>query len=486
MGTRFRTMLAPIGQSTGDGRRFADGSITLAEVPFPFEWVRSREGGHDGAVGIGVIQQAKVMSVKDALAGGWVSEANAKKLDSDQMAVWGQGELFDDVSREDLPRLAEDVAEATHLISAGTLGPSVDLDTFSAVPVMKGSDDPVTWEQIEQYMDENDGEEPDIELLITEGRVRAATLVSIPAFAETSRPLELITEDAELALIAAEEEGRDSGEARARLLALVASMSGGHETRPAVELFVRPALDGPTAVTWDWESGWVFGHIATWQVCHVGYADVCVTAPRGQGDAPYAWFNRYGVETSDGGLISAGRLTLGGRHAGLSLAANSAMAVYDGKTVAADVVAYEDEHGIVVSGAIRPGLSGADRAILERRKVSGDWREIGGELALIEVLALSPGPRAHSEPGFPVETYSRGGRQVALTASLGPEPGVTYLTGARAPLDTAALAAAVVDEQERREAARAARAELAATVEADEAARAALARGELATLVQEG
>jgi len=45
MTTKCQTMLAPIGLSTGDGRRFADGGITLDETPFPFEWARSREGG---------------------------------------------------------------------------------------------------------------------------------------------------------------------------------------------------------------------------------------------------------------------------------------------------------------------------------------------------------------------------------------------------------------------------------------------------------
>jgi hypothetical protein len=77
----------------------------------------------------------------------------------------------------------------------------------------------------------------------------------------------------------------------------------------------------------------------------------------------------------------------------------------------------------VVAGVIRPGLEESTRSILSRRKVSGDWRETPAGLSLVEVLALSPGPRAHAEPGFPVPaTFSRAGRQVALTAALGPDP----------------------------------------------------------------
>jgi hypothetical protein len=437
MGTKFRTMLAPIGLSTGDGRRFAEGGISLADIPFPFEWARSREGGHDGAVSVGVVQEATVLTVKEAVAADWVSADAAKGLDPKMTAVWAKGQMYDDADRETMPRLAEDVAEAMHLMSGGTLGPSVDLDSFEGVPVMEGTDDPVTWEVIESYYEEH-GEEPKLELLITEGRVRAATLVSIPAFAETSRPLELIEAD----------EDTESA------LALVASVAT--QTRPPVAAFTLPELDGPTPITWDWENGRVFGHIATWQTCHVGYADVCVTAPKDSSGA-YAAFNRFPVETEDAGTVWAGRITVGGRHASLDLDASRTMTVYDEKTVAAHVRAYTDAYGIVVAGPIELPEDSPHRAALDRRKVSGDWRETSEGLSLVEVLALSPGPRAHAEPGFPIPgTFSRAGRQVALTAALGPDPDAgTLLRSTAAVVDVDALAEAL----ERRQADRAARAQ---------------------------
>lgn len=416
MGTRFRTMLAPIGLSTGDGRRFADGGIELADTPFPFEWARSREGGHDGAVVVGAVQEAKILSVKDAVAGEWISTEAAKGLDPKMSAVWAKGELFDGVDREQMPRLAEDVAESMHLMGAGTLGPSVDLDTFEGTPVLAGTDEEVTWERYEEIYEET-GEEPKVELLVTSGRVRAATLVSIPAFAETCRPLELVAEELP------EDEGERAAKASAeaeRAAALVASV--GTAPLPAVGVFALPELDRPTPITWDFESGRVYGHIATWKTCHVGYADVCVTAPRDESGG-YAWFNRFPVETEDGGTVWAGRITVGGRHPSLSLTASNTMTQYDGKTVAAYVRAYEDDHGIVVAGAINPHIEDRDRSVLERRKVSGDWRDTPSGLSLVEVLALSPGPSRHAEPGFPIPvTFSRSGRQTALTAALGPEP----------------------------------------------------------------
>lgn len=479
MGTRFRTMLAPIGLSTGDGRRFKDGAIELADTPFPFEWARSREGGHDGAVVVGVVQDATVATVKDALAAEWISPEAAKGLDTKMSAVWAKGELFDGVDREEMPRLAEDVAESMHLIGQGTLGPSVDLDSFEGVPVIAGTDEEVTWERLEEIYEET-GEEPKIELLITSGRVRAATLVSIPAFAETSRPLELVAaevpEDEEEAAAQAAAE-------TARVVALVASVAAA--PLPLVSAFTRPELAGPTPITWDFDTGRVFGHVATWQTCHVGYADVCVTAPRDDEANEYAWFNRFPVETDDGGTVWVGRITVGGRHPGLSLTAALTMAQYDGKIVAADVRAYSDAHGIVVAGVIRPGLKPGDRQILSRRKVSGDWRETPAGLSLVEVLALSPGPRQHAEPGFPIPgTFTTNGRQTALTAALGPDPDTLPVFRSSGPLvDVDALAAALERRQAERLEIQVTRAELAAILQADadderertEAERAALA-----------
>jgi|SRR6185312_7730558 len=400
MGTRFRTMLAPIGLPTGDGRRFAEGGISLADLPFSMEWVRQREGGHDGAVAVGAVQQAHIGTVAEAIANDWISAEAAGDMRADMTAVWGQGELYDDIDRDAMPRLAEDVAEVMHLMSKGTLGPSVDLDTFEGVPVMAGSSEPMTEQMFESHYAQF-GEEPKLELLITSGRVRAATLVTIPAFAETTRPLELIP-----------------NEAGAPALALIASV--GVQARPAASVFDGPALTGPTPITYDTENGRIFGHIATWRTCHVGYSDVCVTAPKDPTGGDYASFNRFPVETQDG-VVWAGRITVGGRHAALSATAAGAMREHDGKRVAGYVRAYEDEFGIAVAGVLEPGLEEGDFAILSRRKVSGDWRETAAGLALVEVLALAPGPRQHSEPGFPIETFSRGGRQVALTAALGPE-----------------------------------------------------------------
>lgn len=475
MATKFRTMLAPINMSTGDGRRFQTGGIELAPTPFAFEWVRSREGGHDGAVTVGSVQEVTITSVKEALAAGWVTPDEVKEagLSPKDEAIWALGTMFDDANREELPQLAEDVAHAMFLVSERTLGPSVDLDSFEGIAVKKGTDEEVTWEMIEEA--ELAGEELEVELLITAARVRAATLVSIPAFMETSRPLAFLTEEPA------------EGEAASDTHALIASVTA-PPRRPAATAFEPPALDGPTPITYDWDNGVVYGHIGLKGTCHTGFKDVCVTLPE-EGDQ-FSWFNRYPVETADGGLVWAGRLTVGGHHADLSLTASAAMAVHDSKIKVADVVARKDEFGIVVAGPLEPELSAQTKTILSRRKVSGDWRETPEGLSLVELLALAPGPRRLSEPGFPVATHVSGGRQTALTASLGPDAGHPTGTTGLAP---AAVEAALDRVLTRREQALAAEREretartaLRTEVERADQDLAAGARGVLADLLREG
>jgi hypothetical protein len=475
MATKFRTMLAPINMSTGDGRRFQTGGIELAPTPFAFEWVRSREGGHDGAVTVGSVQEVTVASVKDALAAGWVTPDEVKEagLSPKDEAIWALGTMFDDADREELPQLAEDVAHAMFLVGERTLGPSVDLDSFEGIAVKEGTDEEVTWEMIEEA--ELAGEELKVELLITAGRVRAATLVSIPAFMETTRPLAFLTEEPV------------EGEAASDTHALIASVTAPPRL-PLATAFEIPELSEPTPITYDWDRGLVFGHIGLKGTCHTGFADVCVTLPEEPDD--FAWFNRYPVETADGGLTWAGRLTVGGHHADLSLTASGAMAVHDNKITAAHVRAARDRFGIVVAGPINPELDERAKTILSRRKVSGDWRETPSGLSLVELLALSPGPRRLSEPGFPVATHVSSGRQTALTASLGPDANLP----ADARLTTASAIEAAMDRVlARREQALAttreretARAALQAEVERAESDVASEVRGELADLLREG
>lgn len=392
MGTRFRCMLTPVGVSTGDKRRFALGSISTDRVPLPLEWARVRDDGHDGAVTIGVVENVHGATVGDAVRDGLISSDSG--MPHDMMAIWADGQLFDDADPDSVPRLVEDVTEVMTLVRAGTLGASVDLDWLEATLVVAGTNMPPSMD-----------EEQPLELLITSARIRAATLVAIPAMAETSRAFELMAESSPM---------NDA--------VLVASTS-----LPSIDSFSMPTLDGPTLLTVDRESGAVFGHAALWQTCHRGFRDTCVMPPRGD----YRAFHRHLVETSDG-PVWTGRITTGGRHPGLSLTAAQAIGYYDDLKTVAYVRAFEDEFGLGFVGILAPDVDDESLAILDRKAVSGDWRETADGLSLVEVLALSPGPSEHSEPGFPIEVRERGGRQLSLVASFSPPDEATTQVWAKA------------------------------------------------------
>jgi hypothetical protein len=191
---------------------------------------------------------------------------------------------------------------------------------------------------------------------------------------------------------------------------------------PAAAFTAPVEITGLTPITYDWDGGIVYGHVAPWGVCHQGIADSCVLAPHDRG-GEYREFHTHRVET-DQGTVYAGRITAGGRHPeiGDEVTAHHVRQHHDQLTTVAYVRAREDDFGIFVCGPIVPGLDEETRHVLSRRKVSADWRETIDGLSMVEVLALGSGPRAHSEPGFPVRTAFAGGRQVALVASLSPEP----------------------------------------------------------------
>lgn len=381
MVTRFRALACPVDASTGDQRRFAEGAIEVAACPMPARYTREDVGGHDGAVTIAVTE-----SVDLSVAG----------------EIWLEGHLLE-VDRETMPRLAEDVAEATLLIEQGVVGFSVDLDDFEATFVREGTDEEIT-------IDDLDDPDLRVEMLITKGRIRSATLVAIPAFVETNHTITLTVEESDSEEVSAD-------------LALVASM--GRDLIP-LSAFTPPVkITGPTPMTYDFTvtPPVAYGHVATWTTCHEGFQDSCVLAPRDPGSG-YRDFHIHRTET-DNGTVYAGRITAGGRHPSsddFSIDAHAVRRHHDGMTEVARVLASEDEWGLFVCGPIMGELDDATLRILSRRKTSPDWRETVDGLAMIEVLALAAGPRQHSEPGFPIVAGFSSGRQVALCASLGPDP----------------------------------------------------------------
>lgn len=381
--------LAVEGIVTGDGREFSPGALTWADLPVPLRW--NKEDSHGGephtvAVNVGRID----------------------KIWREDEKIMGSGVL--NLGEEDGRRVYE-------MIKGQFIrGVSIDADSIADADVE------FVWPE-----NENDGGEPDEEADIFEmlfaqpekmifhgGRIRAATLVDIPAFAEAY--VSLTDDDGTVVAAGLPMPERERLEALASRATVTASTSTMKDLRPPSTWFTDPGLSVPTPITVD-SRGRVYGHAAQWGQCHVGFADQCVSPPQ-EDSHPYFMTGEVLTDNpfeGEDATVSVGQITVGTGHAALHLGAQAASQHYDHTGFAvADVAVGNDAHGIWVAGAVR---SNADAARVHELRasgqVSGDWRRIGGQLRLVGLLAVNV-------PGFPVPKMRArvaSGAQVALVAA---------------------------------------------------------------------
>lgn len=201
-----------------------------------------------------------------------------------------------------------------------------------------------------------------------------------------------------------------SGAKPSRPSIVVVASGYGSDVLPPRAWFENPGLTEKTPLTITPE-GRIFGHLATWDTCHIGQQGVCVTPPRSVTD--YAYYH-LGLAETDGGDVEVGHITMGTGHAGLRDSSRAAAAHYDNTgAVVADVSVGDDEIGIWFSGALRD-VTPSQRRELKAAKLSGDWRDFGHEeLDLVAALAVNVA-------GYPVPRRAiaaSGGRQSALVAA---------------------------------------------------------------------
>lgn len=177
--------------------------------------------------------------------------------------------------------------------------------------------------------------------------------------------------------------------------------------RPPVDWFNDPELREPTPLSID-DDGKVYGHLALWSTCHRGFDSQCVTPPPDATDYDEFHSNAR-VILEDGESLGVGCLTFDVSHADTRASAEVAKRHYDHSgTVAAFVRAGQDNHGVWVAGAIRPGLSVDQIELMRRLSLSGDWRPRGGQYFLIAAQAVPV-------PGFPIRARVASGEVTELT-----------------------------------------------------------------------
>ena len=370
---RWEGVIAREGEMTGDGRLIEDGALRWDGLPIPLRVAFKDVGGHDGAEVCGRIETVERRDGGDIYATGTFDLGSAVGTEafrqvSEQMSN-GVSIDTDDVTfrimaKADMPEA--DVADS---------GDEADPEGRVKVAAMSSSD----------------------ELTVIESaRLRAATLVAVPAFAtarvyaagqapSTSEPAE-------------RDENVDSEEKMARSadadpLSRDSLTAAAIPTAPPEAWFKDPAMTGPTALVVE-DDGRVYGHIAAWGTCHIGQVGKCVEPPTSPSN--YAYFRTGALQTAEGTSVAVGHLTMGTGHAGPRDSANAAAEHYDNTgTVFADVAAGEDAYGIWVAGSLRPGITAEQVRVARSAPISGDWRTIRGSLELVGALAVNV-------PGFPV------------------------------------------------------------------------------------
>lgn len=355
----WRGPILPVNTESGDGRVYVladDTSLDVRPLPLPLCAQDEIAEGHDGGRVVGRMDRV------------WVEDG----------AVWGEG-TFD---------LADpNAAEWARRLSEGYAGwISADMDRTQYTQIAR---DELGNEVTPEALATGEVAEGMPLIRVTQWRLMGATLVAGPAFAEAKiaaadvvGPIEPVT---------------------------AALTAAGIRYRAAD--FADPQLAGPTALTVD-EAGHVFGHLALFDSCHIGFANECVSPPHSASN--YAYFHN-GVVSTDGGDLPVGKLTLGTGHASLGQDAAAAAAHYDHSGTATAVVrAGEDEHGIWLAGRILPGTGEARLDEMRRCGVSGDWRSINGSLELVAALCVNV-------PGFPIprtEALAASGSMALVAAGI--------------------------------------------------------------------
>jgi hypothetical protein len=477
-------VLAPEGTPTGDGRQFAEGALSNRELPLPIAYQLMSAEGHLNSVTVGridevfregnqmrfrgmlVMTKQHTPAVVEGIIDGTIRGIS---VDVDDIEL--------DMSTMDEPDMDSGKMPVTVFSKARIAGVTiVPIPAFQEAFIGLGHEfaDELGDEELEalaacgcQDGPDEDDENPDIELAYdeaeealvaaagtkdgpgwithpvptsrirrywTHGKGAAKIRWGVPGdFNRCRRQLaKYITNPEWLAGACANMHKEALGVWPGRPLAAITASAG----KPApifnfvaaavrvfdANMFARQELEDPR-VGVVVEGNRVFGYMAQWGVCHIGITGICTEAPPSQTDY---WYYATGVVETTEGPIHVGQITMDTGHASLRSNAKVAAAHYDNTGAAvADVAVGEDAFGIWFSGVLRPTITDDQlHALRASGRISGDWREIGGNLEMVAGLVVNV-------PGLPIPhtmVASADGVQTALVAAgvLAPvEPALT-------------------------------------------------------------
>lgn len=448
---RGHGVLAPEGVWSGDRRKFAEGSLRYRDLPLPMTWQKSTAPGHDAAVTVYVIEKAERIDNMIHHSGRFLSTPEANEV----IGLIGEfGRFGVSIDADDIGEFEFDEETGHRNVLDGRISAAsiVHIPAFQEAYIALGPHPILDAEDADEAPEIDDELEPIEEEEVAFSLIASAveTFKRGPGWIthpdDTRRLHRYWTEPGQPGFIkigwgkngsngdfascvrhVGAKIAENSPEDMHHINAICAQWHHDalgiwpgqkmHNLDPLEhdlvaecddivltasaqpkqyepDFFSDPGLTEPTGVTVTPE-GRVYGHVAAWGICHIGISKACVTAPKSKTD--YAYFLTGTTYTTDGGQIETGRLTYGTGHADTRLGAFAAANHYDDTgTVWADVTCGEDEVGIWFSGRVRDNIDSDQLTeILASGRLSGDWREIAGNLEMVAALSINTG-------GFPL------------------------------------------------------------------------------------
>lgn len=351
------------GSDTEDGRIIELNEIGHRELPVPFHVQTQIQPGHDTAECCGRIESIVRIPMSSFERR---DEFDLSETRESAIVIWGEGTLDGSEHADNAKRMLENGAGVSldGLRYSGNLWDKEDLSPVD-----------ITDADLSEVLNKVESGEY---LRGISGDIAGVTVVGIPAYKEAK----VLVASAQLRF----------GSARV----LVASAA---PVKPPKAWFEDPQFTELTPLTITKE-GRVYGHLADWDGCHVGFQGVCV--PPFRSDSDYAYFNCTTYETAEGDEATIGKIMFsmtGAGHAPDHLSYMEAQKYYDDATkVAAFVHAGADRFGTYLVGALRPGLSEIEVQHIRSHAPSGDWRPIRPHDYNSELLAALCVPIG----GFPI------------------------------------------------------------------------------------
>lgn len=403
----WRGVLTVEGIESGDGRMFHAGSLTWDEPPLPLMWQKETSHGGQGDVSVRVGNIDRISRVSDP------------KGRADVNLIVAEGTL--DLNNPD-------GAEVYRRMGSGYMrGNSVDVDSVKNADVElvypETTAGPITAEDDNAPVTVAPFAPPEL-TVFHRGRIRASTLVEIPAFTEARLELvNAVTADGsspEKSHVVEEtvEVPESDDDITAALIAATSVIE--ISDAPPREWFAEPRdveARGALTVT---AQGRVYGYLAPAGVRHRAFTQREQYVPLKNVD--YSRFMGGETIVADGGRVTTGVITMDCGHATtvVNLSAEAAAEHYDNTcSIVATARVGENRDGVWIAGALTPGVTAEQVQRMMACRLSGDWRahldRPGHREFVAALLVPVPGfPMARTAPSVSL----RDGQLVAAAVPL--------------------------------------------------------------------